>query len=86
MLYPNIPLALFNMGAWEIAVILLVVLLLFGGKKMPELARGLARGIRVFRDELKGVKDDLEADDQAKPPASPPKQEQAASTERSNQG
>ena len=34
--------------------------MLFGGKKLPELARGLARGLRLFKDELKGVKTDIE--------------------------
>ena len=46
-------------GHWEIIIIVLVVLLLFGGKKLPELARGLARGLRLFKDELKGVKTDI---------------------------
>ena len=47
-------------GPWEIVLILLVLLLLFGGRKLPELARGLARGLRVFKSELKGVKKELE--------------------------
>ena len=47
-------------GHWEIIIILLAILLLFGGKKLPELARGLARGLRSFKDELKGVKTDIE--------------------------
>ena len=47
-------------GPWEIALILVVVLLLFGGKKLPEMARGLGRGLRIFKDEVKGVKTDVE--------------------------
>jgi sec-independent protein translocase protein TatA len=47
-------------GWWEIALILGALLLLFGGKKLPELARGLGRGMREFRDELKGTKKELE--------------------------
>ena len=47
-------------GPWEIALILVVVLLLFGGKKLPEMARGLGRGLRIFKDEVKGVKSDVE--------------------------
>jgi sec-independent protein translocase protein TatA len=43
----------------EIIVVLVVVLLLFGGKKLPELARGLARGLKAFRHEIKDVKDEL---------------------------
>ena len=46
-------------GHWEIILIVLAILLLFGGRKLPELARGLARGLRLFKDELKGVKTDI---------------------------
>jgi len=56
--------AFLNFQSWrEILIILAVVLILFGGKKLPELARGLAKGMRIFRDELKGVKDELEKTD-----------------------
>lgn len=46
-------------GHWEILVIVLVLLLLFGGRKIPELARGMGRGIREFKDGMKegGSKD-----------------------------
>ena len=37
-------------GQWEIVLIVLVILLLFGGRKLPELARGLAKGLRLFKD------------------------------------
>ena len=47
-------------GGPEIVLILVVVLLLFGGRKLPELARGLGRGLRLFKDEVKGVKTDVE--------------------------
>jgi len=57
-------LALFGLpGHWEIIIIVLAILLLFGGRKLPELARGLGRGLREFRDELKGAKKDLEGDE-----------------------
>nr|WP_068888265.1 twin-arginine translocase TatA/TatE family subunit [Pedobacter panaciterrae] len=48
-----------NMGSGEIMVILAVVLLLFGGKKLPELARGLGKGIRDFKDASEGVKREI---------------------------
>ena len=35
-------------GPWEIVIILVIVLVLFGGKKLPELAKGLAKGLREF--------------------------------------
>lgn len=41
-------------GATEIILILAVVLLLFGGKKIPELMRGLGRGVKEFKDASKG--------------------------------
>ena len=41
-----------NLGAGEIVIIALVVLLLFGGKKIPELMRGIGKGIKGFRDEI----------------------------------
>lgn len=54
-------LALFRqLGPWEIALILLAVLLLFGGRKLPDLARNLARGFKSFKKELSEVKDQLE--------------------------
>ena len=59
--------ALFGLPGWaEAAIVVLAILLLFGGRKLPELARGLARGMRVFCDELHGVKTDLESQPQAK--------------------
>jgi len=47
-------------GAPEIILIVVVVLLLFGGRKLPELARGLGRGLRLFKNEVKGVKDEID--------------------------
>jgi len=42
-------LAIFNLGGWEIILILAIVLILFGAKKLPELAKGLGQGIREFK-------------------------------------
>ncbi len=51
-------------GGWEMVVIALVILLMFGAKKLPELARGLGQGIREFKGAVDGVKDELkEAED-----------------------
>lgn len=47
-------------GGWEWIIIILVVLLFFGAKKIPELARGLGRGIREFKDATKEIKDEIE--------------------------
>jgi sec-independent protein translocase protein TatA len=43
-----------KLGPFEIVLILAIVLLLFGGKKIPELMRGLGKGIRSFKDGVKG--------------------------------
>lgn len=45
----------------EMIWILLAILILFGGKKIPELARGLGKGIREFNDAKEGVKSEIEA-------------------------
>ena len=55
----GIVLEFLNMGGGEIMLIMLVVLLLFGGKKLPELARGLGKGIREFKDASEGVKREI---------------------------
>ena len=52
-------------SAWEIVLVVVAILLLFGGRKLPELARGLGKGLRLFKKELKGVKDDLEETSEA---------------------
>jgi sec-independent protein translocase protein TatA len=52
-------------GPWEIALILVVVLVLFGGKKLPELAKGLAKGIKGFKSEMRDVTDAIHSDPDA---------------------
>ena len=49
-----------NMGGGSIVLIVLVILLLFGAKRIPELAKGLGRGIREFKDATKDIQNDLE--------------------------
>ncbi len=53
-------------GGWELVVIVLVVVLLFGAKKIPELARGLGKGIREFKDASKEIQKEIESDDKEK--------------------
>ena len=45
------------MGPWQIALIVLAILLLFGGKKLPELIKGMGKGIKGFKDEMNGTSD-----------------------------
>lgn len=61
------PLAM--IGMWEVIIIALVVLLLFGGKKIPELMKGLGKGVKSFKQgmnevesEAKDIKKDIESD------------------------
>jgi len=61
-----------NLGTPEIILILLVIVLLFGAKKLPDAARGLGRSLRIFKAETKGLREDEPADDaprQSLPPA-----------------
>lgn len=54
------PMLFLNLGGSEIILIMLVVLLLFGSKKIPELARGLGKGIREFKDATQGIQREIE--------------------------
>ncbi|MDT0274785.1 Sec-independent protein translocase subunit TatA [Blastococcus goldschmidtiae] len=47
-----------NLGPMEIGLVLLAVLLLFGYKKLPDASRSLGRSLRIFKGEMKGMKDD----------------------------
>ncbi len=51
-----------NLGPTEIILIILVIVLLFGAKKLPELARGSGRALRIFKAETKGLLDDDDDD------------------------
>ena len=55
-----------NFGAGEIIVIALIVLLLFGGKKIPELMRGIGKGVKSFKDGVKGIEEDINKDEPKK--------------------
>jgi len=59
-------LLILNFGAPEIIIIALCILLLFGGKKIPELMKGLGKGVKNFKDGMKDVEDDLHKDDDKK--------------------
>lgn len=64
-----------NLGGGEIFVILLVVLLFFGSKRIPELAKGLGKGMREFKDAMSGIENEVRnaSNDTPKPsaPATP---------------
>jgi sec-independent protein translocase protein TatA len=52
-----------NLGTPEIIIIAIIVLLLFGGKKIPELMKGIGKGVKNFKDGVKGIEEDIKADD-----------------------
>lgn len=62
----NTLLFLGSLGFQEILVIALVVLLLFGGKKIPELMRGLGKGVKSFKDGMNGLEDPEEKKEEEK--------------------
>ena len=49
-----------SLGFWEIALIVLAIVLLFGGKKIPELMRGIGKGVKSFKEGMKDVEDDVQ--------------------------
>ena len=56
-----------NLGAGEIILIILVILILFGAKKIPELARGIGKGMSEFKKGMKDVEDEIKnADNETK--------------------
>jgi sec-independent protein translocase protein TatA len=70
----------FGIGVWEILILLLVALLVFGPKKLPEMGKQLGRGMREFKDSIGGKHDDddddedvkdLKKDEKALPPRQP---------------
>lgn len=57
----NVELAFFGgLGGWEILLILLVLLIFFGAKKIPELAKGLGKGIKEFKNATNEIKEEIE--------------------------
>jgi sec-independent protein translocase protein TatA len=53
-------------NGWEWPIILIVVLLLFGGRKIPELMKGIGKGVRGFKTGLKGIEEEINSDEPAK--------------------
>ena len=52
-----------TLGATEIIIIAFLILLLFGGKKIPELMKGIGKGVRSFKDGMQGLEDEIESID-----------------------
>jgi sec-independent protein translocase protein TatA len=67
----NVMFALFNLGGGEIILILALVLILFGAKKLPELAKGLGSGIKEFKKATRDVTDEIHSAMEDTPPPPP---------------
>ena len=68
----NIMLGIFNLGGGEIILILAIVLILFGAKKLPELAKGLGQGIKEFKKATREVSDEMHHAMEETPAPPPP--------------
>lgn len=77
----NATLLFLNFGGGEIVIVLLVVLLFFGSKKIPELARGLGRGMREFKDATSGVQREIEESMKEVPRKTVPKPKQPTASQ-----
>lgn len=62
-----------NLGGWEFVILIGILVLLFGAKRLPDMARSIGQSARVFKGEMKGMKSDdaAKTDKPADPPAAP---------------
>jgi sec-independent protein translocase protein TatA len=67
----NVMFGLFNLGGGEIILILALVLILFGAKKLPELAKGLGTGIKEFKKATRDVTEEMHSAMEEQPPPTP---------------
>lgn len=68
-----------NLGAWEIILIVLVVIILFGAKKIPELAQGIGKGMKEFKKAVNEVQEDISLEDKPSSKTSDTKTKTASS-------
>jgi sec-independent protein translocase protein TatA len=71
------------LGIWEMLIILVVVLLVFGPRRLPEMAKGMGQAVREFRKGIRDMKDEIEkevSDDDSKKPVSPSTTSQSSDT------
>ncbi len=73
----------FALGMPEVVLILAVILILFGAKKLPELARGMGKGIKEFKHATREIQDDIEEALNDDPPPPPKKPAASSSDEKS---
>lgn len=61
------------LGIWELLIILVVVLLIFGPRRLPEMAKGLGQSVREFRKGIRDIKNDFEEGEKGESASAPPK-------------
>ena len=66
-----------GIGTWEILLIFLVILLMFGAKRIPEIARGIGKGVTEFKKGIRDIQDEIETGTDAPQPPTTNKQAQA---------
>jgi TatA/E family protein of Tat protein translocase len=78
---------MFGIGTTELVIIMFIILLIFGAKKLPELAQGLGKGIREFKKASNEIQDELNFNntDQIKPTTDTPKSESETKTSDDDQ-
>ena len=54
-------------GTWELVLIILIIVLIFGGKKIPELMKGVGKGVKSFKEGMNEIEDQVNQADPAKP-------------------
>jgi sec-independent protein translocase protein TatA len=67
-----------SLGGWEFVILIAVLVLVFGAKKLPDMARSIGQSARVFKGEMKGMKRDDDGAGPATPPAPPAQAPQVA--------
>ena len=70
------------LGIWELLIILVVVLLIFGPRRLPDMAKGIGQSVREFRKGIRDIRDDINSDDKPKK-TEEPSQSEAASVSQS---
>ena len=58
-------------GPWQIVILALLIILLFGGKKIPELMKGIGKGVKSFKEGMNEVEDQINKSDEDKPKEEP---------------
>lgn len=66
-----------NITFWEVLLVVLVIVLLFGGKKIPELMKGLGKGVKSFKEGMRETEEEINSIDDTPAKSEPKKDDQA---------